>query len=90
MASNPEPTMKTRTPLGQALYDSIVAATAADDAFQAALVAQFGKRNAVARRYSYERADWGPALVAVHTLKTLAQEAQHAAFRALAAGGELP
>jgi len=81
--------MVTRTPLGQALYDSIAAANAAEEAFCAALVAQFG-RKAVDRRYSYQRGDWGPDLVAAHSLKAQAQEVQHAAFRALAAGGELP
>jgi hypothetical protein len=80
--------MKTRTPLGQAYYDSTVAAQETDDAFSAALVAQFGKRRAVNRRYSYKRDDWGPALVAAHEAKTAAQEAQQTAFYALLANGE--
>lgn len=80
--------MATRTPLGQAYYDATVAAQQTDNAFAAALVAQFGRRNYVARRYSYKRDDWGPALVAAHEAKTAAQEAQQTAFYALLANGE--
>jgi len=80
--------MATRTPLGQTYYDANLAAQETDNAFTAALVAQFGRRAATARRYSYQRADWGPALVAAHEAKSAAQEAQQRAFYALLASGE--